>query len=63
MKRTIDFLLDVSKGIYIYGLNIKYHKVLPRFKKHLLEHISTFNLISNNNLVEFSIQIKKTLKL
>ena len=63
MKRTIDFLLDVSKGIHIYELNIKYHKVLPRFKKHLLEHISTFNLISNNNLVEFSIHFKKTLKI
>ena len=28
MKRTIDFLLDLCKGIKIYGLNVKNHKIL-----------------------------------
>ena len=63
MKKTIDFLYDISKGIKIYNLNIKHHKVLSRFKKNLLEHISIFNLVSNNNLVEFSIQFKKIMKI
>ena len=60
MNRTIDFLLDISKGLQIYDLNIKFHKVLPRIKKNLLEHISTFNSVSNNNnLIQFSIHFKK----
>ena len=63
MNRTIDFLLDVCKGIRIYGLNIKNHKILHRFKKNLLEHISIFNLISNSNLYEFSVQFKKIMKI
>ena len=64
MSRTIDFLLDISKGLKIYNLNIKFHKVLPRIKKNLLEHISVFNSVSNNNnLIEFSIHFKKILKI
>ena len=64
MDRTIDFLLDTSKGLQIYDLNIKLHKVLPRFKKNLLEHISIFNSVSNNNnLIQFSIHFKKILKI
>ena len=63
MRRTIDFLFDISKGIKIYGLSIKHHKVLSRFKKNLLEHISVFNKVSSNNLVEFSIQFKKIIKI
>ena len=64
MDRTIDFLLDISKGLQIYDLNIKFHKVLPRIKKNLLEHISTFNSVSNNNnLIQFSIHFKKILKI
>ena len=53
----------VTKGKKVYKLNIKHHKVLPRFKKNLLEHISIFNLVSNNNLVEFSIQFKIIMKI
>ena len=63
MSRTIDFLLDITKGINVYGLSLKHHKVLPRLKKNLLEHISMFNLVSNNNLVEFSIHFKKIIKI
>ena len=63
MNRTIDFLLDVCKGIRIYGLNIKNHKILHRFKKNLLEHISMFNLVSSSNLIEFAIQFKKIMKI
>ena len=53
MNKTIDFLNDIIKGIYIYNLSIKHHKVLPRLKNNLLEHISVFNSLSNNNLIEF----------
>ncbi len=63
MNRTIDFLLDICKGIRIYGLNIKNHKILHRFKKNLLQHISMFNIVSGNNLLEFAIQFKKVLKI
>ena len=63
MDKTIDFLLDVTKGIKIYGLSIKYNKVLSRFKKKLLEHIYIFNIVANNNLVEFSINFKRILKI
>ena len=64
MNRTIDFLLDISKGLQIYDLNIKFHKVLPRIKKNLLEHISTFNSVSNNNnLIQFSIHFKMILEI
>ena len=63
MSRTIDFLLDISKGLKIYNLNIKFHKVLPRIKKNLLEHITMFNLVSNNNIIEFAIHFKKILKI
>ena len=44
MSRTLDFLLDICKSIRINGLNIKYHKILQRFKKNLLEHITMFNI-------------------
>ena len=63
MNRTIDFLLDICKGIKIYELSIKNHKILQRFKKNLLEHISVFNILSNNNLVEFTIHFKKIMKI
>jgi hypothetical protein len=63
MNRTIDFLLDVCKGIKIYGLNIKNHKILHRLKKNLIEHISMFNLVSNSNLIEFCIHFKKIMKI
>ena len=63
MNRTIDFLLDICKSIRINGLNIKNHKILQRFKKNLLEHITMFNLVSNTNLVEFTIHFKKIMKI
>ena len=63
MNRTIDFLLDICKGIKVYGLNIKNHKILQRLKKNLLEHMSVFNIVSSTNLVEFAIQFKKIMKI
>ena len=49
MTSTLDFLLDICKGINIYDLSIKNHKVLPRLKKNLLEHIIVFNSLSSNS--------------
>ena len=63
MSRTLDFLLDICKSIRINGLNIKYHKILQRFKKNLLEHITMFNIVSNTNLIEFAIHFKKIMKI
>ena len=63
MNRTIDFLLDICKGINIYGLSLKNHKILHRLKKNLIEHISVFNPVSNNNLIEFVIHFKKIMKI
>ena len=63
INRTLDFLLDVCKSIRINGLNIKNHKILQRFKKNLLEHITMFNLVSNTNLIEFSIHFKRIMKI
>ena len=63
MSRTLDYLLDICKSIRINGLNIKYHKILQRFKKNLLEHITMFNIVSNTNLIEFAIHFKKIMKI
>ena len=63
MNRTLDFLHDICKGIKIYGLSIKNHKILVRLKKNLIEHISVFNPASNNNLIEFALHFKKIMKI
>ncbi len=63
MTSTLDFLLDICKGINIYDLSIKNHKVLPRLKKNLLEHIIVFNSLSSNYLLLFSLHFKKILKI
>ena len=64
INRTFDFCLDLFKGMKLYDLSIKNHKVLYRFKKNMLGHMCLFNLVSKeNNLYDFLFQCKKMMKI
>ena len=52
MRRTLDFLFDVTEGLNYYDLSIKNHKVLKRIIKNLIIHISTFNQMAREDNLE-----------
>ena len=52
MRRTLDFLNDVTEGLNYYDLSIKNHKVLKRILKNLIVHISTFNQMTRKDNLE-----------
>ena len=63
--RILLFMKWMFKGMILFNLEIKNHKVLKRLKKNLLEHIEQFNWISTNKLNEdeFKIYLTFTLKI
>ena len=64
INRTFDFCLDLFKGMKLYELSLKNHKVLQRFRKNMLGHICLFNLESKQQYMEdFLIQFKKMMKI
>ena len=64
INRTLEFTLDFFKGMKLYDLNIKNHKVLQRFRKNMLGHICLFNLESKtHNVSDFLIQFKQMMKI
>ena len=64
IRRTFDFCLDLFKGMKLYNLDIKNHKVLQRFRKNMLEHICQFNKESTpQNMFDFLNQFKKMMKI
>ena len=52
LRRTLDFLIDVTEGLNYYDLSIKNHKVLKRILKNVIIHISTFNQKARNDNLE-----------
>ena len=51
LKKTnilLKFITSMLKGCNLYGLTLKNHKILLRFKKNLIEHIEEFNKICIN---------------
>ena len=46
LRRTLDFLIDVTEALNYYGLTLKNHKVLKRIIKNLIIHVSTFNQLA-----------------
>ena len=52
----LQFLNLMLKGINLYGLTLKNHKIIKRFKKNLIEHIEEFNRILKKT--EFSEEFK-----
>ena len=64
INRTFEFCLDLFKGMKLYELSIKNHKVLKRFRKNMLEHMCLFNRDSKQyNMNDFLIQFKKMMKI
>ena len=64
INKTFDFYLDLFKGMKLYELSIKNHKVLQRLRKNMLGHICLFNIVSkNNNVSDFLVQFKKMMKI
>ena len=64
INRTFEFCLDLFKGMKLYELSIKNHKVLKRFRKNMLGHISLFNKEAKaNNMMDFFIQFKNMMKI
>jgi len=62
INRLLKFFLLMIKGINLYNLSLKYHKVLLRLKKNLLEHIEEFNkLLTEKNELEEEFKIQFTL--
>ena len=52
MRRTLDFLNEVTEGLNYYDLSIKNHKVLKRIIKNLIIHISIFNQMTREDNLE-----------
>ena len=64
INRTFEFYLDLFKGMKLYDLSIKNHKVLQRFRKNMLQHMCLFNRESRSNYMDdFLIQFKKMMKI
>ena len=64
INRTFEFCSDLFKGMKLYDLSIRYHKVLLRFKKNMLNHICLFNKESKeNNFYDFLLQFKFMIKI
>ena len=65
MRRSLDFLIDVTEGLNYYDLDIKNHKVLRRIAKNLILHISTFNQVAKEQNLEneFLLHFEKIIKI
>ena len=64
INRTFEFCSDLFKGMNLYDLSIRYHKVLLRLKKNMLDHICLFNKESKeNNSYDFLLQFKFMMKI
>ena len=63
--RILFFLKIMVKGMRIFEIELKDHKVLLRYKKNLLEHIEQFNLISDKDehSAEFKIHLTLVMKI
>ena len=65
IRRTLDFLLDISSALKYYNLTIKSHKVLKRITKNLIIHISSLGKIAKRENIEneFLFHFSKVLKI
>ncbi len=52
MRRSLDFLIDVTEALNYYNLTLKNHKVLKRIIKNLIIHLSTFNQVAKQYKLE-----------
>ena len=52
MRRSLDFLIDITEALNYYGLTLKNHKVLKRIIKNLIIHLSTFNQVAKQYKLE-----------
>ena len=64
ISRTLDFCSNLFKGMKLYEMNIKNHKILERFRKNMISHIYLFNNeVKKDNLNTFIFQFKKIIKI
>ena len=65
IRRTLDFLLDITSALKYYNLTIKLHKVLKRITKNLIIHISSLGKIAKRENIEneFLFHFSKVLKI
>ena len=65
INRLLEFMTSMIKGMNLYSLSLKNHKVLLRFKNKLLEHIEEFNQILKkfDYSEEFKIQFTYILRI
>ena len=65
MRRILDFLIDITTALKYYNITIKSHKVLKRFSKNLIIHISSLSKIAKRENIEneFLFQFSKILKI
>ena len=60
----MEFCASLFKGMHLYEINIKNHKILERFRKNFLSHIYLFNEeVDNTNMKTFVFQFKKIINI
>ena len=61
---TLEFCCSLFKGMKLFNINIKNHKILERFRKNMLSHLCLFNSnINNENMNIFIFQFKKIINI
>jgi len=65
VRRTLDFLMDITSALKYYNLTIKSHKVLKRITKNLMIHISSMGKIAKKEKIEneYLFHFSKVLKI
>ena len=64
INRTLEFCSSLFKGMKLYDINIKNHKILERFRKNMLSHICLFNEeVNHANMSTFIFQFKKLINI
>ena len=64
INRTLEFCCSLLKGMKLYEINLKGHKILERFRKNMLSHICLLNSeVKNDNIDIFIFQFKKIINI
>ena len=64
ITRTLEFCSKFYKGIKLYKLSIKNHKILERIRKNFLSHLILFNAeVNDGNMNTFIFQLKKIINI
>ena len=64
INSTLEFCSSLFKGMKLYGISVRNHKILERIRKNMLSHIYLFNAtVKNGNMMTFITQFKKIINI